>query len=99
MSEQILSSKIAGASRLPAATFLGVISACAMAAPLLLVVAAFSAFPDAVERAHFVVAGLRWSVLGLGAALALRAMFLLGEASAAAAGRSEPGLIAAGAAA
>jgi hypothetical protein len=80
-------------------TFLQIASSFAIAAPLVLTALAFAVFPDAAGRAHFIVFALRASVLGLGACVALRGMFLLGEASAGAVQRREPRLITSGAAA
>lgn len=79
-------------------TFLQIASGFAIAAPLVLVAVAFAVFPDAAARAHFIVSTLRASALGLGACLALRAMFLAAEVSAALQQR-RPRLIASSAAA
>ena len=72
MADQNLTS---GAAARP--TFLRLISLSAMLAPVLLIVAAFAAAPDALGRAQIIVPGMQWTVIGLAAALAVRALYLL----------------------
>lgn len=59
--------------------FLGIIAVVAMAAPLLIVVIAFAGFTETTDRAQFIVDGLRLLVQGLGVALGMRGLLLLGE--------------------
>lgn len=67
-------------------TFVSIISAFAMAMPVALVVLAFAIFADPNDRVVFLIDGLQLSVLGLGTALVLRALFVLGETCEEAAG-------------
>lgn len=62
---------------LPAPTFLRVISACAMAAPLLSLIIAHTIAIDAQDQAELVVSSLEWSVAALALALVLRGLLQL----------------------
>ncbi|HEX7155995.1 MAG TPA: hypothetical protein VF229_02205 [Burkholderiaceae bacterium] len=68
MADQNLSSRV---------TFLRIVSLSAMLTPVLLIVAAFAASSDTAGRAQIIVPGMQWTVIGLGAALAVRALYLL----------------------
>jgi len=59
---------------IPAPTFLRVVSACAMLAPILAVVLANAVASDARHQAQMIVASLELTALALGVALALRAL-------------------------
>jgi hypothetical protein len=58
-------------------TFLRLFSLSAILAPVLLIVAAFAASSNSVERVQIIVPGMEWTVAGLAVALALRALYLL----------------------
>jgi len=62
----------ATARQLPAPSFLRVISACAMVAPVLALIIAHVIAVDAQDQADLVVASLEWTTAALAVALALR---------------------------
>ncbi|BAP89243.1 flagellar protein FliS [Burkholderiales bacterium GJ-E10] len=55
-------------------SFLEVLSIIVMAAPIVLVPAAFVAFEESILRAQTIVTGLEWTLAASGIALALRAL-------------------------